>query len=700
EDCKSFLRGVSFVIRTDHQALTFLDCKVPKNDKCARWANILSVYDFVVQYIPGADNHIADFLSRPDGKGAGPVKRTWQIYIPSWVKPGSPPKTFLNGDDLTIPEDFVAALSRSEPSICVKMLAKVASAQFDDPVVSNLLDAIDREYTPKQDEQCEETKWLYNRRKNFSRCESTGALSVNDMLYIPPSLRPEVLQSYHDSCAHAGANRMMNLTSHLTWPRKAHDIKNYVNSCPCVHRKGGRGQSHQPKIRPTVRGVTIFEKILVDFIDMPPSRAGFRYCLTILDTFSRYLIVVPSRKHRAIDAVNILRDQVFSTFPRPKIISSDRGSHFTSNLNEEFAKEHNTKWKFHCAYHPQSCGALEVQHRVLKDSIFVAVHSQNKDWPTVLPEVVRILNSLPNAATKTSPFEMVFGVKPDLSEFDLPRETAEVTPRSSMCQEKTDATRQRHDGPEIVATDIEAGSQVLIYRPLSATSKRSKLRWIGPYNVVRSNGSVVEIVDAEGKHDFIHRSQVQPFKARPKRLGPLPNFPDLRVPLRRTGVDNVKEPPVVLNPPVDVDMRDLSLPNDDEEVINPAVPENSGTEGDPDSEQLEETDNADGNNEEQVTRPTRPSTPTNEAELDEIFSTPLSQPANPFKTPANTKTGSLPGKSVNAPRMTRSRSRLLNDESADRDLAKKIHSEINKPATRSSSLPPQTKPSVKPPFKI
>ena len=492
EDCKHIIQGTSFVVRTDHQALTYLDSRTPKNDKVARWANKLSVYDFVIQFIPGADNAVADFLSRP--KGEEPQKTSaddtlagtfvdfdqWKIYVPSGVTPGNPPSNILNATDLTTPEDLT-------------VLTKIASAQFEDPVVSKYLDAIGYNVEIVKDDQCEESIWLNHRRNRIYKCEVTGVLSVAEKIYIPTAMRREVLQSYHDQCAHAGSKRMLELTNHLTCPMKAKDINNYVNSCPCNHRKGGRGQSHKPKIRTTVRGKRIFEKILVDFIDMPNSKYAYWYCLTILDTFSRFLVVVPTRKHRAFDAVKAIRDKIFSTFPRPKVISSDRGTHFTSSMNEEFAKLHGVTWKYNCAYHPESCGALEVQHRVLKDSLFVAVHSQNIDWADALPEVVRILNSLPTAATQTSRFEVVFGCKPGLSQFDLvDNSEVEVTPaeyvkknaadrkllyeRVKLIQEKTDEARRLHDEPAIEATSIEVGSKVLIYRPLCATGRRSKMR--------------------------------------------------------------------------------------------------------------------------------------------------------------------------------------------------------------------------------
>lgn len=73
---------------------------------------------------------------------------------------------------------------------------------------------------------------------------------------------------------------------------------------------------------------------------------------------------------------------------------------------------------------------------------------------------------------------------------------------------------------------------VLLYRPDSAATKAHSTKWIGPYTVLRTNGHVVQILDKNGKNDWVHRSQVQPIKERPTRLGPLPKFPNLAVPFK------------------------------------------------------------------------------------------------------------------------------------------------------------------------
>ena len=92
-----FLRGKPFVVKTDHQALCYIDSVDHKNAKLARWMDELSAYRFVVQYLPGEQNVWADMYSRPFGlkkneptgtlKPAGKFVEfsgSLKAYIPSW----------------------------------------------------------------------------------------------------------------------------------------------------------------------------------------------------------------------------------------------------------------------------------------------------------------------------------------------------------------------------------------------------------------------------------------------------------------------------------------------------------------------------------------------------------------------------------------------------------------------------------------
>ena len=64
-----YLYAKKFLVKTDHAPLTWLrQCK-DKNSRLMRWALALQAYDFVIMYIKGTDNFLADMLSRSPNYG-------------------------------------------------------------------------------------------------------------------------------------------------------------------------------------------------------------------------------------------------------------------------------------------------------------------------------------------------------------------------------------------------------------------------------------------------------------------------------------------------------------------------------------------------------------------------------------------------------------------------------------------------------
>lgn len=64
EKFRYYLHGRHFTLRTDHQALKWLDSARFTNSKLERWCMALQEYDFSVEYIQGVTNVVADHLSR------------------------------------------------------------------------------------------------------------------------------------------------------------------------------------------------------------------------------------------------------------------------------------------------------------------------------------------------------------------------------------------------------------------------------------------------------------------------------------------------------------------------------------------------------------------------------------------------------------------------------------------------------------
>ena len=317
----------------------------------------------------------------------------------------------------------------------------------------------------------------------------------------------------------------------------------------------------------TVKGTRPFQICLVDYIDLPKTRCGFQYGLTILCTFTKWLICVPSRLHRAIDTVNAIQRHLLDRFPQPEVIRSDRGRHFINSMCREFSQINGFDWRFHVSYHPQSCGALEVQHRVLKNALFILCHELRCEWIEVLPAVLQKLNALPNSSTGISLFEAVWGRRPELTNFDAVSNGVTSTDvptfvrkqsdamkiihdKIKLCQERHDSASIRRNKPVHEPEWIEVGSQCLLKRSQSATARQTKAKSLGPYTCLANNGHMIKLSDLEGTCDWYHRGEVIPAPKRLPHLGVITPFPLLRPPLPKATFSPEPVPTQLLtNPP-------------------------------------------------------------------------------------------------------------------------------------------------------
>ena len=118
--------------------------------------------------------------------------------------------------------------------------------------------------------------------------------------------------------------------------------------------------------KPPLKHVTaseVWERIQIDLMsmeDVPIISEGktYRWILSIIDVFSRYLVLRPLySKDTAIVAAELL--QTFADFGTPKIIQTDRGSEFQGSV-VVVAKQLNVKIIRSSVKHPQSQGKVYI----------------------------------------------------------------------------------------------------------------------------------------------------------------------------------------------------------------------------------------------------------------------------------------------------------------------------------------------------
>ena len=568
EKLQHFLLDREFTVFTDHRSLVYLDRTEFSNSKIQNWQSKLSKFKFTCQYIEGAQNVFADWLSRSDdceklppaeNKAAG---KFWRlkgsrllIYIPSWCLK-TLPKNHLALELIDdpncnfshmAPAVFLSHKESDDDPLALQYL-ELAKSQRDDPFLApiiteleirrdggggpfvslkTVLDHKNHKYEP------------YSRiADNLYLAPGSDILMLKRLGSAPQMVVPESLRKYYltvgheNHSAHGGQRRVSECLSEFYWEGKEDDIKTFIDSCTtCISRKGRYGK-RPIQMGHNLRGSSPMEVVYIDYIQMPSVR-GLKYALTIVCSFTKYLECYPLANDTAENTAKCIAKYVLKHGVMPKVISSDRGRHFTASVFQECCKQLGIKLKLHCSWRPQSSGILERQHRTLKNSLFILAQERNSDWLSVLPYALGALNANINRATKTSPFYALTGRKWNIELPTAPGAQKSANGALEYGREVSNCLRQAHraiqvanaeadvkvenDGKTRIPCDLKPGDKVALYRPQSAVGK-NKMPWKQGFKILITNGLVSKITDGDKWQDWVHNMHLKKIEDRPDRF--------------------------------------------------------------------------------------------------------------------------------------------------------------------------------------
>ncbi|XP_025829488.1 uncharacterized protein LOC112904215 [Agrilus planipennis] len=138
---------------------------------------------------------------------------------------------------------------------------------------------------------------------------------------------------------------------------------------------------------------------------MPPSR-GYRYCLTMIDRFTRWPEATPIKDITADTVVDAFFQTWVARYGAPGKITHDIGTQFDSQLFDAMTTMIGCKTVRTTSYHPVGNGLVERWHRTLKAAI--KAH-ETSNWVNVLPVVLLGLRTSYKDDIKASAAEMTYG---------------------------------------------------------------------------------------------------------------------------------------------------------------------------------------------------------------------------------------------------------------------------------------------------
>ena len=459
-----YLWGKYFKIVTDHQPLTSIFKKRTHSPRMTRYMLEMRDYNFKIVYRQGISHRVPDALSRPPNS-TEKVRKVVCNDIPSNF-PGLTP-------------DIIKREQRKDPK-WEKVIEFCEGGKVPKKTPGNR--------TLESFELREGI--LYLRREEFRR--------LTLCLVIPDSLKAVACNIAHNTTHFGQHKSVRRARQYFYWPRLWQDVVDFVRSCKtCQQFKREGALVHRWNELPPVgeKGV----RVAIDLIDLVHSSSGPRYCLTMIDHFSRFIRAYPLRNKTSSNVLRALKQDI-SIFGVPQIALSDHGSEFTSQEFKSYCRQVGIQQVLCLPYHPRGNSVLERAHRTLKSVLSMLSQEHPNSWPLHLPESVRILNESVHTSLGTSPFFVQFGYHPkrmvgtlllpeekdvssESNNSDLKRLIMDTVKRQTgYYREQANVKRSNNS--------LEVGELAWVYieEPIPGTAVKLNRKWKGPFKITKRIG--------------------------------------------------------------------------------------------------------------------------------------------------------------------------------------------------------------------
>lgn len=562
---RPYIYGRKFTIRTDHRPLIYLFSLKNPSSKLTRMRWDLEEYNFEVEYIKGKSNVLSDALSRIQITSDS-LKQMF-IVTRSMTKRKDTKNSDLSSqkpDQLHVYEALNNLESFDLPKLtfsyninktCVymtiydkkfrKRLSPGIALALEKPGktklnLENILQIIDGRPADNTNIMGTIPKKLAIQKNdiifkhiNINSFKTIGNAVLRNatiLIYEKPveiSTVAEmngILKQYHNSPTggHPGINRLYKkLKSLYSWPNMKQTLTDYVNSCElCKINKHAIPVKTRAVVTTTPNKT--FEVVSIDTIGpFALTEKGNRYAVTLQCDLSKYVIAIPVPDKSAASIAKAVVEKCILIYGPMSCIKTDQGTEY-KGVFDEVCKLLQLNHTCSTAYHPQTIGAVERNHKCLNEYLRIFANDRTHDWDEWLAFYCFAYNTTPNTDHDYTPFEIIFGKK--LNTFKI-SENLQVDPHynldsyvnelkfrlqvthanviQTIINKKEQRTNKIND--KIKSTDLKINDTVYLQ-----IQNRHKLQpvYAGPYKIIQLRESNAIIKDSNNKTMEVHKSRL------------------------------------------------------------------------------------------------------------------------------------------------------------------------------------------------
>lgn len=298
-------------------------------------------------------------------------------------------------------------------------------------------------------------------------------------------------------------------------------VSDYVRVCKLCKINKHAIAAKTPAIV-TTTPIKTFDVVSIDTIGpFALTEKGNRYAVTLQCDLSKYVIAVPIPDKSAVTIAKAVVEKCILVYGPMRSIKTDQGTEY-KGVFDEICNLLKLKHTCSTAYHPQTIGALERNHKCLNEYLRIFSNQRINDWDEWLPFYCFAYNTTPSVDHNYTPFELIFGKTPNTLEFcqnqqidpfynlesyqkelKFRLQTTNANVMQTIIKEKEKRTNIINN--TIIPTNLQIGDTVYLKK-----ENRHKLDPVynGPFTITKLNTPNVTIMDSSNKKQEVHISRL------------------------------------------------------------------------------------------------------------------------------------------------------------------------------------------------
>nr|GEU56390.1 reverse transcriptase domain-containing protein [Tanacetum cinerariifolium] len=191
------------------------------------------------------------------------------------------------------------------------------------------------------------------------------------------------------------------------WQTIFKEVHTLVQNCDACQRSSSLSRKNEMP-QNSIQVSEIIDILGIDFIGPFPKFHKSKYILVAIDYVPKWAKAeaLPMNDTRVV--INYLT-KLFSRFGIPKVLISDRGTHFCNKQMDKVLKRFGVYHPFSIAYHPQTSGQVENTNRALKRILEKTVKDNPSVWSWKLDDALWAFRAAYKTSIGTTPYRLLYG---------------------------------------------------------------------------------------------------------------------------------------------------------------------------------------------------------------------------------------------------------------------------------------------------